>query len=348
MATPILGATISPTLEQPIQWKTRDSITWYKNKRDFKSPSWLLVFWVGQEDGFDGVIIKSFLVQSTVSLRHNVFEGISLQECMNKAKEWNLNEVIDLSSIPRPNTLEVPFEPGLIDTSIWFDASEITAGAKSSWIDKSGNDYELTQSTASQQPVGVTNVINGFSALRGDNTVSMEAIINISAVQDFHVFYVMSKEGSDCAYEFSASTPLALRLLDNGTAVGRQRGGSAAFPGVSAGTTGSFAIFYSKTLISPVGPDLEFTRYENGDTTPISEVTISAPEFEAGDIFTEFYMFDDKTGNNTSTGDIVELIVVNTENYRDKIMGYLAHKYNLPVVSGHPYEIDPPTIIVEI
>ncbi len=104
MAGPVLGATISPTLNPPIQWKTRDSITWYKNKRDFITPSWLLIFWVGPEAEYDGIIVKSFSVKSCVSLRHNVFEGVSLQECLNKAAEWNIGNSLNLSEIPKPYT----------------------------------------------------------------------------------------------------------------------------------------------------------------------------------------------------------------------------------------------------
>ncbi len=104
MATPTLGATISPNLDPPIEWKTRDSITHYKNKRDFTVPSWLLIFWAGPESGYDGIITRHFEVQSCISLRHNVFEAVTLQECLNKATEWNIGNTMDLSTIPRPYT----------------------------------------------------------------------------------------------------------------------------------------------------------------------------------------------------------------------------------------------------
>jgi hypothetical protein len=65
------------------------------------------------------------------------------------------------------------FTPAGIATSLWLDAADETtitasAGAVSTWADKSGNGYNVTQGTGAAQPLTGTRDINGINCLDFD------------------------------------------------------------------------------------------------------------------------------------------------------------------------------------
>lgn len=68
---------------------------------------------------------------------------------------------------------QVNFSPIIMQPKAWWDASDTTtitasSGAVSQWNDKSGNGYNLTQSTGAAQPTTDLNKKNGLNVLKFD------------------------------------------------------------------------------------------------------------------------------------------------------------------------------------
>ena len=69
------------------------------------------------------------------------------------------------------------FSPLDLSPALWLDASDETTlsgpggGAVSTWSDKSGNGYDLTQNTSANQPTSGTRTINGLNVIDFDGSI---------------------------------------------------------------------------------------------------------------------------------------------------------------------------------
>lgn len=229
-----------------------------------------------------------------------------------------------------------------VGLGFWVDASDtstitLNGSNVSGWNDKSGNNRHVSQTIASAQPTYQSNNLNGLAGISSTgNPIRLESASNISwnfdvgsfaAVCSFEAgnyfemlfqvdgrqttaqfFFFRRREANNFA-DLWRQTP-----LNSGATVytGRYNRNTA----VNGSTNGTY---YSSNLVST------FTT-----SSTISKLTVLGP-------------------SNPFVGAINELIVLNSyisDTNREKLEGYLAHKWgltnNLP--SNHPYKNNTPTI----
>lgn len=177
-----------------------------------------------------------------------------------------------------------PSAPGSV-TSISDGASQVD--------DLSGNDYHMTQGTASLRP-STAATLNGRPALDGDLDDLMAATISVDAAMDIHVWLV--REVAGAAENFFDLTATGRRLGVNNAQVVRNSSGSL--------TVGSYTAV-------PNGYHRIYCRHENDVPRFVIEVdgapyaTSSggaAAAFSSPTTMDTLTQFDDSSGGNTVTG----------------------------------------------
>lgn len=94
------------------------------------------------------------------------------------------------------NTRLEAFSPLALNPDIWLDASDITTITKdvsdkvSQWDDKSGNGWNATQGTSTQQGIFTSAAINGLSAIDFDGVDDKMGTALTWSLQ-FHIFIVI-------------------------------------------------------------------------------------------------------------------------------------------------------------
>jgi hypothetical protein len=235
--------------------------------------------------------------------------------------------------------------PAAITTALWLDAADASTitesgGAVSQWDDKSGNSRSLTQATPANQPSYSLGGLNGLNALSFDGAASFidNAAIGLPIGGSARSMFVVYKP---------------LRTTSTNTLAGQ---GS-----VSLLVASWFALQFR----SPLG-DPYFAGYASDigggpatiTTTPkIAEIVYNGT---TGTLFGTGNQYNTETralntlgnsfvvGRNSSgteygnalIGEIVFLSFAATTDVRQKLEGYLAHKWgltaNLP--ADHPYK----------
>ncbi|MBD2653680.1 hypothetical protein H6G45_09290 [Synechocystis sp. FACHB-383] len=210
-----------------------------------------------------------------------------------------------------------PWNPSLISTALWLDASVPTSitldsGAVSQWDDLSGNNRHVTQSTSTKRPTytdqfsvdfdGVNDELRGASASTG----FFIAVITPFGYQSFGASLgftsrhgVIRDDISNVWYHSTASL----------------------FPSSTARRNGQLSL-----LLADVR-----AIFSNGGTA--TSVAISLGKDDAGANFAACNIHEVVlTANDPSTGD------------RQKLEGYLAHKWGLTggLASDHPYKTSYP------
>lgn len=247
----------------------------------------------------------------------------------------------------------IAFTPSAISTAAWYDAADATTitldSGASELRDKSGNTRHLSQSTPSMQPTPVAAGQNGLNTMSfdGGDRLQLTGLENIGTGA-IHIFQV---------WKASTSYPTYLRpplLLDNGT-LGKplQRASASATnllrlgstpninTGVSLRTKTSFCI-HLLSAVNNTPRDLEEwfdgTRTYVGTSSNSYDLTSQKITLGLGD-YTSFVF----------RGEFCEAVVVAgelTSTTREKIEGYLAHKWGLTesLPSAHPYKSTAPTV----
>jgi len=245
------------------------------------------------------------------------------------------------------------FTPEDLTTSLWLDASDedtITesSGSVSQWNDKSGNDNHAVQTESSKQPSFANSQItfdgtndcmkvtdNAGLDLTEELTIFVVANPTVTATTS----YLICRNGSSYAeiqytLDYSNSSNLSNIVL-NGTVRDNSPVGSFA-----TGQLNIISATYNKIVAEVFG---------NGESNGSSSYTASLTS--RGNMFVGCRS-NSSTGSTQSAlfeGEINEIIIIPTslsEEDRQKIEGYLAHKWgledNLP--SDHPYKTNKPTI----
>jgi hypothetical protein len=270
------------------------------------------------------------------------------------------------------------WDPAAITTALWLDAADastITAssGAVSQWNDKSGGATNFTQGTAGARPATGSATLNGRNVLTfdgGDTLLAGDALDNVWTGAAFHLFCVaknddvtsfngviLSKSAAAAdnqrsfIYYIRTSklqlvahyTPdiLNFTVVDGSTSISNSAWtiGTAAYSSIGTGTADTT----SRVQMTVDGADqTEVVATFAGNLGTIQNGTAQlAVGSLAGTAGT--------TNAVSLTGAIGEIIVtasvLSTLN-RQRIEGYLAHKWgltaNLP--SDHPYRWMPPTL----
>jgi len=247
----------------------------------------------------------------------------------------------------------VNWAPDKIATAAWYDAADettiddtTTPGQVEQWSDKSGNANHLIQPTPTVQPITGTRTINGLNTLDWQALSPQTQMPLSSIITDnppLYCFIVMETDSdatNSVVYDSTTSRYTQLGLFQDkfymrlgADEVGGIDFTGAAGSGISAGTPGILEYW--------VGSDNEAYVAKNGGT-PVSAGTWSAVDFEISRL--------GRNGADNLDGKLGEVIIMLTEPTladRQRIEGYLAHKWgltaNLP--DDHPYKDAAPTVL---
>jgi hypothetical protein len=244
----------------------------------------------------------------------------------------------------------IPWTPSNITTVAWYDSADtskiLTTGtAVTNWLDKSGNNLKLIQTTAAQQPKN-GSLINGLNAITFSNSLMMTASNPFApTISNAFVIVVQRVDATVNGILFSLSNSTTTRwqahapwgegtmYFDCGGSVAPYRINIAY--GVTAGTV-VITSFYCSSLenVQQV--------YKNGsllvgDATGHNVTT--AGNISIGGWSTASYQ-------RSTMGEFIIIKGTVDTNTRQKLEGYLAWKWGrtstLP--AGHPYKDKAPTL----
>lgn len=244
--------------------------------------------------------------------------------------------------------------PALISTALWLDAADAStlttsSGLVDQWRDKSGN-ARHANGTTTTRPAYASTTLNGKNTLTFDGTddrlvtsavslhtglYSVFAVARAATSNTFLVVCSQDQSTSNAArngqyIRTNSATPETVSFNNSGTA----------FVATATSTVtnwNSYSAIRESALITlfangNAGTGVAITGTAASNANPM---TIGARESTAN------------TFNNHWNGDMAEIIFlgsVATTDTRQRIEGYLAHKWgltaNLP--SNHPYKVNPP------
>ena len=249
---------------------------------------------------------------------------------------------------------KVNWDPSLISTALWLDAADASTvttdgSAVSQWNDKSGNGRNASQSDSLLRPTVSSNAFNNKqsivfsgssnSRLLGGATGLTSAASIFAAVQDtgststIAGIYTSGSSGGGFGI-FRATADIAV-LDGNGVNAANSANTSSAInqPCILAGIytqadTNGTSIFFNGTL-------------EETFTGAGVIVSSSQTAFEIGGRTQALQPLRVFKGN---ISEVIVLALSATTDTRQRIEGYLAHKWgltaNLP--NDHPYKVNPP------
>lgn len=234
------------------------------------------------------------------------------------------------------------WDPSLITTSLWLDASDTSyivqsGGSVSQWNDKSGNGNHADQSTGSKQPTTNSRTLNGINVLDFDAALSQTLYIPsvpYGGATDLMLFAV-AKNDSTASYEF-----IMLGTGSDKVGIGQQ---GASYRYIADNQS------YITGTANDLSPHLLNICVDSGTN---AEFFIDGTSIDARtgtySIATQSAYIGSQNDLYFLNGYVAEIIVATicTLANRQKIEGYLAHKWGLTssLPSTHPYKISPPTI----
>jgi hypothetical protein len=242
------------------------------------------------------------------------------------------------------------WDPSLISTALWLDAADAStittvSGAVSQWNDKSGNNRHVAQSDSAKRPTVSSASINSKNTLLFDGSndflVSTGASLPVGASS--RSMFVVYKPGATsgtfaiCGQSgASVSNQWFLLQFRNQGAVGDPY-----FAGYSQDLTNGSAITTATKIAGVTYNGTQGTLYQNGSQIAQSALTLNT-------VSSEFLVGASANGVqefvNGLIAEIVFLASAASTDTRQRIEGYLAHKWgltaNLP--SNHPYKTNAP------
>ena len=232
--------------------------------------------------------------------------------------------------------------PSEMTTALWLDAADastITQDANhyvSQWSDKSGNALHATQSTQDYKPL----YVNQGVVTDGSNDY-LQSALHINGWINISVAIVFNKINSVGAVSIGYS-PETLKGIITG-------GGSTAyfFGGRPDGSTYTSAGQGSETTNKVLGCGSydcsNLKSYLNGGTpvtTAVSTTSIIAEQ--------NLYIgsMDARYFNSINLNELIVLNSLFSTDVRQKLEGYLAHKWSLTanLPADHPYKFGPPRV----
>ena len=239
---------------------------------------------------------------------------------------------------------------------LWLDASDTTtitesSGSVSQWDDKSGNENHVSQGTAVNQPTTGTRTINGLNVLDfdGDMLFTTDSVVSGNPNLGIALLILYDTNGG--------------ALTDRTIQIGAGAGSTA---GITGGTNGYSWRFNDGTEeygtvstgtaliqigVRPSGGDYESSQmFIDGTEETATSLSNGTPNISAGASIGGGQSGNTALGtiSNAINGAIGEAIAVedNSTNTRQKIEGYLAHKWGLTgsLPSDHPYKGLAPTV----
>jgi hypothetical protein len=236
--------------------------------------------------------------------------------------------------------------PAQITTALWLDAADestitLNSTTVSQWNDKSGNGRNFSQATAGSQPVYSTSALNGKNVVNFVSTDALtRAAIPFNDLGNNSLYVVGNRTGGN-AYNVAVIISRA---------AGRTRnmlfGDGSTYWGVytASSPVGFVGATYKICEIIANQATNAFLYYQDGTSQG------SAGTIDTGTVFSDnnCYLGNDQYGSSLE-GNIAEVIFCdekNTDSDRQKIEGYLAHKWGMQasLPNDHPYKSSAPTV----
>lgn len=234
----------------------------------------------------------------------------------------------------------------------WYKADSISGSdgdSVGSWTDSSGNSHTVAQLTSARQPTLQTEELNGLSVVRFDGTNDILSDGDIAALDvgtgDIWMASVFKSTDDSAAQFFFEKGTTTFGLMTTAAGVLQARlGGTTNIPSQSAGNWSrtEFVIVTASRASSSCNGFVNGTAMTTTGTTNSGSISNSnVLDLGAAAV-----------GGQAMTGDLAEVLVGGATldtNQRQKIEGYLAHKWglsaNLP--SDHPYKSNAPKFRVQ-
>jgi len=255
-------------------------------------------------------------------------------------------------------TQKVNWDPSLISTALWLDAADATTlfdattggslpaadGNVARWEDKSGNNRHATQDTSGARPARKISLFNGRDSLRFDGSNDLlKCDFGAIIAQPINIFVVTQLNGFPSTFNgrvFSSSSSVSSEAdLFLPLAVTQAPGFFVWNFGTNVDSADAFGSAYS--IYNALASGASSVIYRNGTVATSGNPGTNGLARYCG-IGGRHH-----DGLRNYNGDISEIIAVTanlTTAERQKIEGYLAHKWgltaNLP--AGHPYKVNPP------
>jgi hypothetical protein len=234
-------------------------------------------------------------------------------------------------------TYYTPAELGA-DLALWLDADDadtftLNGSTVSQWDDKSGNGNHVSNGVAADQPVYEAT---GFNGLPTVNWTAINHALRTSMslpVTDLNLFFVADPNlPTQTSYILDIENARRI-FATNGPIY------SGSWNPASNPITGAGQRIYGFTT----GPTNQIV-YENG--TAVSTITPIPAAVVSGVVALGNRFVSNSNGMNGKMSEVVMVSSTMTSDDRQKLEGYLAHKWgleaNLP--GGHPYKTNPPTV----
>ena len=271
------------------------------------------------------------------------------------------------------------WDPSLISTALWLDAADASTitesgGAVSQWDDKSGGAYNFTQAISALQPLYGSETLNGKSVVSfdgiNDNMNAGDVLDDVWTGSGFNIFFVAKNNNIASANGaiLSKTSGLPLNLRQFGSSIRSSVSqlvilyslGINAYTAINGSTTISDRqwVVVSQSYDDTLGTDgttanttvrvqMSVNGLEETKTVVDSVGNLGQIQDGAALLSIGASVADGTQNSGNLNGAIGELVVtpsVLSVVNRQKMEGYLAHKWgltaNLP--ADHPYKTNAP------
>ncbi len=265
--------------------------------------------------------------------------------------EWNAPPSVNAGDNQTIGSLApLPWTPDQISPQGWYDASDnatviSSSGFVSQWNDKSGNDRHATQPTTTARPIHTPNTINNLHTLTFDGSNDfLQLDLDYLANQSHSTFAVIKNR--NYSYIYGAATPnvgtgsfYAGHPHLNGWRMGHENE-SANFWILSGYTRLDFNIVnlnWNSSLAKTAFSNGSLQGQNNNSFAPIGSLA------GGGRISGVL----DQTFLEGEIGEIIFLTGDLSDENRQRMEGYLAHKWGLQaqLPSNHPHLSEPPSAL---
>lgn len=238
--------------------------------------------------------------------------------------------------------MAVMWTPAVISTALWLDAADsstltLDSGSVSQWSDKSGNGRHATRSSTTR-PTLSDNTLNGLDEIAFNGSSQYMDITNGMPLSTNMTVFEVFRRSSSGIISMSlggtvvSSPPYAVQWWTDNVAYSALSTTEFSTHGTASTATGVF-------ITSLLRNDSNVTLWRGGSMVGTAQ---TAPTLTCAS-----FGYVGRRGSNYHNGRIAEIIVISSAlstDDRQKIEGYLAHKWGLAdsIPADHPYKFAAP------